>query len=204
MPVHLLFCLRICLFHFFHVFHLFLFHIAIQKEARVCKIASTTRDKFFGVGGDRSALAGSVRSDLGGRIGTGGFGGIFAGRVGDIGDDPLGDVPLQILVKVAIVEDNVELLMEDFDFPENGPRSRPDHIIDHVLVNELQICADGHIEIHSAAVICQVISSEGVDDVREACAHRQQVDQLVHSHFALARRLPVVAADFRHCPLLQE
>ena len=106
-------------------------------------------------------------------------------------------------MEVAIIVDYIQLLMYDLYLLKYSPTCRPDYIIDHILIDHLQISPDGDVEIDCPSVLVEIVPAESVDDVCEGRTHIQQVDQLIHSHFAFAIALPVVLADARTGSLLE-
>lgn len=105
-------------------------------------------------------------------------------------------------MEVAVVEHHIELFMEHFNFPEESLGGWTHHIIHHVLIDELKVSPDGHVKVYCAPVVREIVSSKSVDDIREACAHGEEVDELINPHLPLDLSLSIVAANVGDCSLL--
>lgn len=106
-------------------------------------------------------------------------------------------------MEVAVIVDYIQFLMDDLYLFQYAPACRPNYIIHHILIDNLQISPDGDVEIDCPPELVEIVSAKGVDDVRKGGAHVQQVDELIHPHLAFAVAPSVVLTDAGTCSLLQ-
>jgi len=105
-----------------------------------------------------------------------------------ISDNPLGYIPSQIFMEVAIVVNNIHLLMDCFNLIEDSFGSRFVHMVDHVLIYELQISSQNDIEIYGASEAIHVISTECVNYLRERSSDCNEIEQLVTADLSVCFR----------------
>ena len=82
-----------------------------------------------------------------------------------IRDDPLRHIALQVPMEVAIVVNDIHLLVDSLDLIQDILGRRLVDMLDHVFVDELKVGSQDDVEIDGASEAVQVVSSESIDDL---------------------------------------
>jgi len=78
--------------------------------------------------------------------------------------------------------------MDCFNLIEDSFGSRFVHMVDHVLIYELQISSQNDIEIYGASEAIHVISTECVNYLRERSSDCNEIEQLVTADLSVCFR----------------
>jgi len=87
-------------------------------------------------------------------------------------------------VKIAIVVDHIQLLMQPLNLLQNLLFRRSVYTFDHAVVEPLEISAKEDVEVDRTAKTLHVVPAQGIDHIGKRNTQGYQVEELVKTNLA--------------------